>query len=260
MALREIDKAHIRRHLKFSMIGKAFQGELGNSIFGTRTTPLYFDLETRMNTMSPSEEAILTGKAYAAISIWEPVPVGSVLTATFSGGPLSSPVVIPVTAGAGDNAVSFCQRLTAAFAGNSSMISAAFQSMAPWGAGQYTNNAVPNPEMAITNEQTFTLALAVTGGLICALTADGKKQDPTVVVKKRPLTQVFGYLPICNFLEGAIGGATTNMEFNKAESVIFRNDEAEGRTALYDQYVQRMAEFLGVFVNDPGEGYGRACI
>lgn len=243
------------------MIGKPFQGELGNSIYGMRTTPMFQDLETRMGTMSPSEEAVITGRAYAAIRVSDNgVTPGAVLTVTLSGTFAGSPVVVPVTAQSGDDPVSFCQRLAAAFAGNAVLIAAGFQPISPWGAERFTGSAELDPEMAITNNQDFSIAIAITGSLIAYLSADGSRQPPVYTVQKRPLTNIYGYLPICNQLEGEIAGSSRNLEIAKAETAVFRGDEQEKREELYIYWVNRMAEFMGLKINDPSGGYGTAYI
>lgn len=259
MGLQLIDKAHIRRHLKFSMIGKPFQGDLGNSIYGMRSSPVVQDLEIRMGTMSPDEEAILLGKAYGAIAV-QLVSPGAVLTATITGGSLVSPVVVPVTALSTDDAQIFCARIAAAFAADATLVSAGFIALAPWGAGALTDNTVLYPEMAVVNAVDFTLTISVTGTISAYVSSNGSRQDPSVLVVKRPATLIYGYLPLCNYFEGAIGGATRNLEISKAETAVFRGDEIEQRQGLYAYWCQRLAEFMGLQVNNPSSDYGACCI
>jgi len=248
--LSEQVKTDIRRHLKQRILGTGYRGTLA---------PAYLimpnmNLETRLNTLRPSEESVLTGRAYGSIQVFAPMVAGAVITATFTAAALTSPVAISATVQAGDTPSDVCGRLASAANASSDLITAGFKGQAPWNDNPAAADTVPNPEVQFTAPDVFTMTVATTGTVGAVAVNTGERTDLNIVIAKRPLTQKFGYVPICNYLEGAIGGATRNLDISKAESAVFRQDEVEARRDLYDYYVNQMADFLGpeVLANNLG--------
>ncbi|MBY0548714.1 MAG: hypothetical protein K2W95_15700 [Candidatus Obscuribacterales bacterium] len=252
MSLTEAQKSDARRHLEYPTIGLIRRDD-GVGVFGQSAGGRYFQhfglLEYRLQNMPPVDEARLTGCAYGALALpagMDPL-TGNQLTVTISGGGLGSPVVLVITAAAGETRVSLLQKLVVAGAQNTSLATAQIVPMAPYGGG---SSGLPvQPECAFIAPNAFTLAVTGTGQIAPVITSQGVKQEPSAVVSKT--STIYGYLPILSFLEGAIAGSTRNLDTSKADVWVARRDEIDQRKKLYKEWQQRLARFMDVPVN-PG--------
>jgi hypothetical protein len=263
MSLGDAVKIHIRRHLMYPMAGLPSASAAGNSLmisdFGFQFNSLYPAMEERMDTMSPGEEAVVTGKAYGAIALSGLVPTaGNQVTLVFTGGGLSAPETVVTTVVAGDTNLTFLARIVTAINQDLVLQAAGFSAVSPWSANIFQGANINFPEIAFLNPNPFTFTAASTGTTGIAVTGLGAQLDPRVTVNSNPLTIVGGYVPILNYLENAIGGATANADVAKAETFVHDAREIEKRIQLYEYWLQRLATMMGVRVWNPaGQRSGR---
>lgn len=246
--LTQDQKSEVRRHLGYESVG-ILRTDSGLGIFGVTAANPYFSklqqLEDKMTYLAPVDEAKLTGTAYGAVALpaaIEPA-TGNQLSVTITSGDLGSPVTLLVTAASGETRVTLLQKMVQAGAINASLVAARIVPQAPYGGGQ-----IPlQPEIAFNAQNTFTLVATGTGQVAPVITSQGVKVNPQATVAKN--TVLYGYLPILSFLEGAIAGATQNLDTAKAETWTSRHDEIDQRKALYREWQRRLSQFIGVPVN-----------
>jgi hypothetical protein len=215
-----------------------------------------------MTNLAPSEEARLMGLAYGAVILNAvpqqafqdintslSVPAGTVGTITLSGGPLASPVAITVTVPAGGyTPLQYVAAFAAAAALNTTLTSAGFFAVAPYGSGPFAENTMPLPEVAFVNAQAFTIIAASTNvGL--SVTATGILPAPSVTVRD-PITNAVtpynGYVPIINMLESQYLSATQNQDTREADVWKWNPQEVRDRFKLYQLWQRQMALYLGL--------------
>lgn len=256
MAITDAQKAQVRRHLKFDVIGLMQQsaggGTLGNAAAGYRYFTAYGRMEWRLNNLQTSEEAILLGTAVGGISMVGPQPsVGDTVSITISGATIPTPQTLttsPFILAGSDGRLVFCQQLAALVAGSSVLRAAGIVSMTPYGTGPFAANAVPLPEVGLGCPVPFTIATAGSGVIIPQITSQGALVPPTVTLDGG-VTTLFGYLNILNGLEAAYAGASDNLDTARADVWTARGNELGLRMSLYETWVAMLSDFLGVPVN-----------
>lgn len=250
MSLSGATIAHIRRHLGYPKVGlpQSIPGRPGAALAvglaGYRTDDSYNSLEEALARLRPEEEAILTGLAYGAIGISSNVTPGDSIEVTIDSDDLEDPEVFSVVVQTGDTVTSFLTRIATAVNQRPVLAQKRFQAKSPWGTGKEANMIYPNPEMAIICPTAFMLTILCTGNIGAAVSAWGGIEEPSIPIDDGE-GRIYGWLPICNYLHSAIGGAADNQGFRKAE-VTFNAREPEERERLYKKYVKWMADFLGV--------------
>lgn len=254
MALTLAQKSNIRRHLKYPVAGllraSPAGGAFAQGFIGYRFFQAYGALEFRMNNLAPDEEARLVGRAYAAAALVGPQPnPGDTVSITLSGGAIASPQTLTATAGPTipntDNRLPLIMELAAACSRNTVLQAAQVLALAPYGTGPYAQNAVPVPEIGFTSATAFSITTAGTGAIVPGITADGAFLPP-VTSLDGGLTTIFGYLPILDGLENAYGTTSDNLDTIRADVWYGRSNEAGQRRSLYENWVQLMADFVGV--------------
>lgn len=251
-------KVQVRRHLSYPVMGlyqvSPAGGTLGSASAGYRFFQSFSFLEYKMNNLLPAEEAALLGLAVGSIALVGPQPsAGDVLSATLSGGGLTSPVVATTTApaqlGTQDMRLVMCNGIAGAIAQNTTLMSLGFRAYTPFGTGPYAQNAIPIPEVSIAAPQQFTLSVSVSAGspLGPQVPNTGNFQPPYASLDGS--TTIYGYIPIMNGLEAAHAGASDNLDTTKADVWTARSDEIAQRTSLYRMWQSRLSDFLGVKVN-----------
>lgn len=255
MALTIAQKSAVRRHLGYPVIGLLRNspggGTLGAAAAGYRFHQVYGFLEYKLNNLNPDEEARLTGLAFGSVALVGPQPLaGDAITVTFSGGPLVSPVPVTVTLGspapAGDNRITLMNALAGAISLNAGLQAAGFIAAAPYGTGPFSENAVAIAECAFTNPQQFTLACTGTGAMAPQVTSNGALLSPSAIINQDGTTVTWGYTPILDFLENAYGGTSQNLDTQKADVWSGRSNELGQRQALYETWVDKTVNFLGI--------------
>lgn len=272
MPLLEPEKAAIRRHLKFSAIGLYRQSPVGGTLApansGFRFFNGYGQLEYKMNNFLPNEESILTGRSYGAVGFVNanpinftiPVEVGSTMSISIASDLFSvSPVVLNYTVASGDTLLSICGQLAIQAAMNGVFTSAGFYAINDYGAGPYGQQLNPTQVVSFPIVSfvgpvpgiNFTISVSGTGQTIPQIVAQGIPLNPSLTSNLTyPPTVTWGYVPILNYLEDQMAGSVSdNLSAYKANDAILRMSEMKDRRNLYNFYVRRMAEFIGVAIN-----------
>ena len=102
MPLTEEEKGDVRRHLGYPVAGLPVLSPSGGTLMagsiGYRFTQAYGQLEYRLNSLQPHEEARLMGRYVAALMVGGTPNVGDTVAVTISGGGLANPVTITAIA------------------------------------------------------------------------------------------------------------------------------------------------------------------
>lgn len=253
MALILSDKSRMRFHLQYPTIGLApisVNGStLASGMVGWRFFEAYGMLEYRMNNFAPDEEARITGRAYGSVAFVGSDNVnGTTVSLTISGGGLSTPQVVSYTGNSTDNRLSFITALSIAANQNATLTAAGFNALSPYGTGAFAANAIPVPELSITNNLTFTLAVTSTGNIGATITANGILLSPQVITDDTttPVTTTYGFLNVLDFLYGAVPGSTVNADTSKADVWTHNDREIEFRYKLYRSFQHEFSMFCGI--------------
>ncbi len=289
MPLSLSQKSDIRRHLKFAVGGLPRNSPIGGgslgSFAGFRWAQAWGMLEFIMNNLAADEEARLLGNGYGAVALMGPLvkidgttnpQPGDEVSITFSGGNLTGSHTVTTTAVAGDSLLTLCARIASTVNQDATMQAAGIQSLAPFGTGAFSQNyvgansltgnqgnpagnvAIPLPEVSFQSDVAFTVASVTSTGVIgAAITATGVQLPPFAPVNWTvlPYGTVYGYLPICDYLEGSKYGASPNLSTAQAGGplgVTFRMDEVKERTKLYRHACMEMTKYLFGESNDEG--------
>lgn len=242
-------KTDIRRHLGVPAAGYPTAGVTG----GIRTVQSVGQLENYMNSLQLQEECILTGYPYAIVQVSGVPQVGNTVTITVNNtsvtytvtladfGPTNSPLYygpIPPL-----QSVGF--KVAAA-------INAA--NLGPLAAGGSNYAATPPvtlpdvTQVSLTAQTTFTVTASAVG-LGTVVVANGSTfPNPQIAVTNPDGTQttVYGYVPICNFLESQVLQPNLSLRYEVADVVKFRRDEVAARLQAYRWGCQQLGNFLSV--------------
>lgn len=269
MPLTLAQKSGILRHLRYPVQGLYRTGVSGATMAGATATSYrylqaYGQLLWRLVNLQAVEEARITGAATASIAFLGPTPnIGDTLTVTFSGGTLVAPVPVVLTVtsdiivsansftqqyGNANVGLGFCSALAALVLGNPTLMSAGFYASAPYGTGPFTQTAIPVPEIQFTNAAAFNISIATTGLMSAQIMANGEVLTPSI--QPGTVTPIYGYLPICDFLENAYGSASETLMVRKADVFTRNSAELADRFSLYQMWCKRLAEFLDIPMNE----------
>lgn len=273
MALQKQDVSNVLRHLKYDVMGLYTQGVAGAQLAyggaGYRYFGVYGSLLYRLNQLAPDEEARIVGRAYGAVGFTgpgQPTP-GDIVGVTITGGGLASPVSVSVTVPSPtptqplwtylNVAASIAQALLLVPA----LTAGGFNVCADYGSGIWSNQVVPLPIVSViapATQTSFTFTATYTGSTVPQVYMAGIKIPPYLSFRSAgQLYQVWGYLPIMDYLEGGYLGATNNLSMSQADNVILRMDELDQRQDQREQYRQEFAQFLGIPINpDRNRGSG----
>lgn len=243
-------KSSVRRHLGFPVVGQprasAVGGTNGSAFNGYRFFQIYGRLEFKMNNLNPDEESRLFGSPYGGVALVGPPPnPGDAVGFTLTGGGLSSSQTITATAESGDTAIQLIQRLAANATINSAVQSASMVVLAPFGAGPFSENSIPLPELAIVAQSAFTITSPTgSGNLIPQVTANGKLLGPSASLDGT--ITLWGYIPILDGLEAAFGGASQFLFAQAAGPWKGRSNEIGQRLSLYHNWQVLLSNFLEI--------------
>lgn len=269
MALLLAQKSDVRRHLRYPLAGLFHFSTTGGTLADGTASYRYFQpfafLEWRLNNLAPDEEARLTGNAYAAMAFVGPAPQpGSVYNLTFSGGTLAAPVTVTVTTDQNDVPINSTE-LAASYAGsnngllvaakvaaavnlNPQLQAARITAVAPFGTGSFSYSVVPIPEVAFVSPVGFNFSFTFASNLAPSLTADGAQLHP-VMENTSGTVEIWGYVPILNYLETQYATASRDLSTTQADVWRARATELPERFSLYSTWQARLAEFLDVPLN-----------
>ena len=255
MALTIAQKSSMTRHLGYPIVGLPVLNPAGGSFYdgsvGYRWNQSFAFLLWKQQTLNPDEEARLTGNAYGSVLVQGSTQSGDVVSITLSGASLSTPQTVTYTASAQDSALTIAFGLGTLVNQNSTLANAGFVALAPYGTGPYNYrpNLAPLSEVAIQNAAAFTMSVSSSGATSVALTANGVKLFPSIVLSD-PLTnirtQYWGYLNILDVLEMAVASASDDLDTTKADVWTARQDEVAQRETLYKNWRYRLSKFLDV--------------
>jgi hypothetical protein len=254
MPLTEIQKSQIRYHLEYPNIGLATDGNGGGTL-GSNVSFFFNEyqsiLEARMNSMQPTDEAVVTGYAYGVLALEGLDPnSGDILTLTVSGGTLSGPQSLVATAVTGSTKANMAAQLASAIARSAPLSSAGFAVLTPYGPG----SEVVDPEviLSLTSPVPFVMSVTFTGAIAATVVNPGSQLGgPQATVGKNQGTPIVlnGLLPILNYLDGAVAGTTVRQGVRKADVFTAAPNELEQREKLYRRWQNRLATFFAVPVN-----------
>ena len=258
MALTHQQKADIRRHLGYGNIGLSVNNAGGGSL-GANASWRYFgewgELEIRLDSLAPLDEASLTGYATGSLVLQGPDPEdGDALSIRLSGGLLTAPVTISKTV-AGQKRADFGLSIAAACAQNPALAAARIVALMPYSGGR---SGVINPltEIGFVSPEPFLLEIVSQSGLIGAsIFADGSVMpNPQASFNEQTY---YGFLPICNALHGLCASVSDRLFMSKADVFVARPQERKERRALYYEWCNDMADFLVAQMN-PERSAGRS--
>jgi hypothetical protein len=250
------DRSNCRRHLDYPVIGlpvtSPIGGTLGPGTSGYRFFEAFGFLEYRMSNLDVDEEARVTGKAYGAVALVGLQPnLGDTLSVTFSGGNLTSPVTVTVTALAPvanmDNRLTILAQMAQAVTQNATLAAAQITAVSPWGSGPWQLAAVPLAEMGVLSPVAFTITATGTGNIAPQVTAQPQTLGPAASLNGT--TMIYGYLNILDGLEGAHAGSSQNLDTKQAAVWYSRANEIGLRMSLYRQWQGMFSDFMGVPIN-----------
>lgn len=248
MALSDITKVKIRDHLGYGVAGLPSISPVGGSTaigqIGYRFFKAYGQLEYRLNNMSPNEEAMLTGAAVGAVGILGVPTAGDVFRLFVSGGGLSTPSEILVTAQAGNQNFNIAAALANGVNADDGCQLAMIRGVGLYGTGPFSpNTTVPLPEVAIFAPETFQLTVRFTSSASAQITNQGSMIGPQASIDGQTL--LTGYVPICDALKGAIASASQNFDTAQADVWKGRSSELALRISAYEAFRRQMQSFLG---------------
>ena len=274
-------KSDVRRHLGYPVAGLARVSPFGvgfaSGFIGYRFFEVYGLLEYRMVNMAPEEEARLMGLAYGSIILQGIPQPGDMVSFSVSQLPTMPQQNFSYTVQPTDNLIRISQGMANQILQNVTMLNNQFQATSPLGIGDFSQNtpqlANPNnansgllfgtPGFAVTNEQPFlvsnlNIVHAPGSSLGAFIEISGQLLEPvsTVDPTTTPPTTLNGYIPILNYLEGAVPAATQNLDTWQADVWYARKTELKERVALYNYFRRKMADFMGVPLNASAAGSG----
>lgn len=254
MPLPDAIKVKIRDHLKYGVAGMYRVSPAGGTTAtgsnGYRFFQAYGQLEYRMNNLSANEEAMVTGDAVGSVGFngLDPV-VGNVFTVNISGGGLSTPVTITVTASEGDKPYHLAAKVALAINGNTTLQAARFYAIALFGTGPFSQGTeIPLPECNILAKEEFTITASAAGSPTAVfITAQGDRIAYDASLDGR--TTLFGFIPILDALKGAVASASQNFDTKRADVWYGRSSEMALRIAAYEQWRVQFGDFMGLVLN-----------
>jgi hypothetical protein len=257
VALTLAQKSNCRRHLGYPVTGLTRLGAAGGTLFsgaaGYRFTQAYGFLEYRLNNLNPDEEARLLGTTFGSVLLNGPSPnSGDSVSVTLSGGTIPSPQTLTATIpgpsiNIGDGRLWYANKLAALCSLNTVLQAAGIISVAPYGTGPFSGNAVPLPEVSFTCATPFTITASGTGVLAPQITSNPALLSPSASLDG--VTTTWGYLPILDGLEAALTATTQNQDTREAGPWKSRSNEAGMRLSLYRWHQMAMSDYLGSPMN-----------
>lgn len=244
MALQPLEKSAIRQHLKYGNIGMR-RDKPGAVAPAEGFGPWFFEnwteLEIRMDSLQPIDEAQLTGNPVGLVSLQGPDPAAeATLTLQFASPLLAEPVQVTYTAPNPMQREDFGLQFAAACAQNISLASAGIYSVMPHGILNMLQNELS--QIQYTAKQAFTISVVAMSGIGVTIAADGS-QMPFIQSVIDDQTY-YGFLPILNRLYSLIGSSSDRLGIDKADVFVARKSEGRERRRLYIEHVQDMATFL----------------
>lgn len=258
MALTIQTKVNIRRHLGYPLAGLEQISPAGGTLASANNAYRFFQsygqLEYRMNQLAPSEEAVLTGSPYGAVGFNNantPIEAGTIIRVTITSPQFnSSPVLLEYTVQSTDNLLSICGALANLAALNTTFTSAGFYAINDYGTGPFSQQLVPFPIasfIAPSNSSSFVLSVSGAGNTVPQIVANGALLPPVITIDTEiPGRQIYGYLPILDTLENYYGGTIQNLSTAKAREWTRNPRELKEKKALYNQWRQRLAQYMGI--------------
>jgi len=277
MAISDADLSNCIRHLGYDVQGLWQAGVNGGSLAYNNAGYRYFRffgaLLRRVQQLRPDEESRLTGRAYGSVGFtgFNPTP-GDVVNVTVV---LNTTGAIPITAtvtcpAGGPNGSPFtllnlCGQLSQNLLLQPAFQAAGLNAIATYGSGPYSDVQVPLPLLAIwqnVGQSGFTITTSYTGQTVPQVVNQGQLLSPLLAFKQAGgLVNVWGYLPVMDYLESAWLGETALLSVAGDNGVLLRSGEAlQDRMEMRRTYRQELAAFLGVPANRDNPGIQGSCV
>lgn len=242
MILLESDLSRVRIHMGIPVLGVQDSG----FALGFRYANVMGLFEWRVKNLQPWEYTHVTGYPAAAVSVMGSPQVGNTLSATVASLAQYTYTVQASDLTAQDPVLS---ALTNFCNGFNSLNAASFVA-SPQPAITFSPTAVsPGPKtwqlaFVSTAMSAFTVAVTSTG-LTAFVTAQGVVPTPTLTFQDDNTTCT-GYLAICDYLQAKTATSSDLAKYSKADVVQFRQNELGYREAIYKNWRQKLADYLGI--------------
>ncbi len=271
MALSQREKVDIRRHLDVAFAGVPSQ----DYALGIRTFTRAGQLEYYMNNLQTTEESVLTGRPFGSIRLYGVATAGAVINMGVQLAGASSPTPITYTVTSTDVTSPLPLQTIALNAAN--VINSTPGLGVVGSGGQFIAGTPPQSGPNFSEIMflaqgftTFTISVSITSGpttFSAAIIDNGDVYPNPQVSFQNPdgtTTSYYGYLPICNFLEGEIAISSQDLSLVSAGGLStqaaarFRPDQIDQRYALYRLYCQRLGKVMSTGIISYGYPHGGA--
>jgi hypothetical protein len=245
--LSDVTKARIRMHLGIPTAGIPQTG----SMLGWRYNNQVGTLEYRFINLQPFEEAQLTGIPAATVQVTGVPVAGDVVTVAIAAGAAIHYTVTSDDLAADIPLQSIAQNVALAIvAANQGYLAdyAIPSQTKPYGPLAFTGSVIVTP--IPSSPVAFTITASSTGGTIAYVAQQGVQVPPSVTFAETGLT-VYGYVAICDYLEGRIANASDLVKYQQTKGasgagVAMRLNELRERQNIYDNWCQKLADFFGI--------------
>lgn len=246
------EKSDIRRHLRAGAIAVNRYGPNVGQLRNLVINDGLYHLESRLDELSLVDEAKLTGACLGSVVVAGLDPVaGNSVSIVVDSADLVAPVTVNWTAPTNLSRFDLAVQLSSLLGANSSLAQAGIQSSGPWQGGVDKNL---QPVIELKAARPFTLTAGYAGQASLMVVSQGEHVEPSAVVAKRlgVETVKYGYVPILNYLTGAIAGVTRNADVARAGSYS-RGRELRERKDILAFWRHELKVFL--FPNEGGGGF-----
>lgn len=243
MILMEPEKSRVRLHMGVPVLGVQDSGYA----LGYRMTNVMGLLEYRMNQLQPWEYGHIVGSPVAALSVMGTPRVGATISATVGALAQYTYTMTSQDMSNADPVFSACQNFANGFnaLNGASYIAQAQPSVVfpitAIGAGPQQWQIC----FISTGNAAFTFTTTATSGLVTTIVSQGNAPTPTMTFADDNKTCT-GYLQICDYLQAKIANASDLAKYSKADVVEFRQNELGYREAIYKNWRQKLADYLGI--------------
>lgn len=201
-------------------------------------------IEIALNNLRPIDEARVSGEFVGSVGVSgvEPHQADEISISIFSE-TINPSRDITIAAVLGDSRVSLLRRLEGAVNADPVLRGSGVRALVCLPLGVSEADA-PFAELVIYSASDYSLDASGTGVIAPFVSLVPDRVDPIVDLGNG--VKLYGYVPILNYLEGAIGGVSANLDTRSADVWQGNPREFENRKQLYNYWADRFADFLGL--------------